>query len=81
MGVDRKQLAAMFRIWQMENRMAYGLTSKPENTKTNVRIHDRRKPVAEQAMKPMILCFQVRPHIYLLLPMDPRVKMLSLGAY
>lgn len=59
-GVDKKQLAAMLRTWHMEKIIAYVFTSKPENTKTNVNIHDITKPVTEQARKPITRCCKVR---------------------
>lgn len=55
-GVDKKQLAAIFSIWQMENIIANDFTSNPEKTNTKVMIHDRRNPVIEQTKNPMILC-------------------------
>jgi hypothetical protein len=35
------------------------LTSKPENTNTNVIIHDKAKPTIEHARKPITLCCKV----------------------
>lgn len=55
-GVDRKQLPAMFKTWQTEKIIAQTFTSKEENTKMKVRIHEIKNPTIEQAKNPMILC-------------------------
>lgn len=79
-GVDKKQLAAMFNTWQNENMTANVLTSNPENTNTNVKINDIKKPVIEHAKNPITLCFHVRPphNVYSFL-LPGKVNTLSLG--
>ena len=59
LGVERKQLPAIFRIWQKENISAKATTFTAPNTNKNVNIHEKTLPIIEQDNHPIRRCLYV----------------------